>query len=123
MVAKILISPQYKEEKNKIREDIVRYSQTHDESPKPKLKLLRSDEQNLISRIKRGPLNAGEVFSYPVRKAISTSGNYATFYTINPPSAELNTDVKMVTLDSIIVTSSRVYNELVSGLTSADLEE
>ena len=122
MPIRLKLSPNYILEKTKIREDLVRQS-TSNSDAKSLLSYFYNDEKGLKSKIKDGPLYAGEPFFLPVRRGVTNSGKYAIFFTSVPVEAKKNEEVKIVNLDSIVRTESDAYNKIILDFKQADLEE
>lgn len=122
MPARLKCSRTYIQERTQIKESLVRHARMNSEDPKKALSYFNTLEKELKDKIKEGPLYAGELFSFPVRRAVSKDGNYAIFYTPIPADAETNALISMVNLASIVPTSSEDYSYLTTGFVSADLD-
>lgn len=123
MSIKLILSPNYKDDRLKIKKSLINYAFENDENPKKYLGYFNDDEGLLRLKIKKSPLSSGELYSSVIRKGITSSGKYAIFYTWVPFDAKSNDKVHTVNLDQIYATESLDYSEIVSGFVQAEFKE
>ena len=123
MPVRLIPSQSYNNDRAKILDGIIDHALRTGDNAIPVLSFFRQEERELLKRIKNSPLSAGIDFPKPIKKGTTRSGNYVILYTYIPVSSSKNLEVTQVNLDSILPTASARFNQLVTDLEQADLDE
>lgn len=113
LAAKLIVSEQYKEDRLKIMDSILFWALENDEDAELYLRYFRNDEKRLHKLISDRPLLAGINLPHPTKKAVTTSGKYAVFYSTQPLNAKANTSVDTIIFHQIISTRTKQYNKTI----------
>ena len=122
MDIELFISPQYRQEREEIMQNLLDWALDTEDDPEPLLAHFIEEEKDLKKKIQKMPLSAGVDFPWPVKKATSRSGKYVILFTCLPPNAAVNSEIKQVNLDTIMPTAKDNFNELVEDLKKSDFD-